>query len=876
MARFTTRHAWGAAGRRTAHAAGVDAASPAIIRTPDQRLRVFVSSTLQELADERAAVAQAVRHLRLAPVMFELGARAHPPRQLYRAYLEQSDVFVGIYWERYGWVAPGEDVSGLEDEYRLATDKPKLIYVKLPAPAREPRLKELLGRIKEDDHAAYKTFSTPAELRRLVENDLAVLLSERFFETLAPSLPHVAAPLAPVPSPTTSFVGREHELAELTALLGRTDVRLVTLTGPGGVGKSRLSLEAVRGMDQGPFGDGVAFVPLASVTDAELVLSTIAQQLGARERPGVAPLDRLAEQLADRRMLVVLDNFEQVVDAAADLAELLARCPRLTLLVSSRTALHIRGEFEVAIPPLELPTGADRLDQSAAVELFLERARAIKPDFGTQPGELETIAAICRRVDGLPLAIELASARVKVLSAEAILARLDDALQFLKGGARDLPARQQTLRATLDWSYDLLDEGERHAFACFGVFNGGWTIAEASAVCGCDPADVEELLQALVDRSLVQVVDGQVRFAMLTTIGEYARGRLATRDDAEAVFRAHAQYMLEVAERAAAQLRGGNQPDGRERLAREQDNVRAALRWLIDHDELDLAVRLEIALLVFWWVQGYAAEARRWSDELLTHVASMTPLSRARAQLAAGLAAAWEGDYSRGVPLLQQSLETARRVSDAGLAGIAQLALAYISPVTGATESLLLESAADLYQVGDLWAVNVALQSRADVALAGGNVQRARDLYQDSLELSNGQSDTRGQAQALVGLGFTALLGGDTGTADAMLRQSVPLTEQVGNPELLANALRGLAGVAVANDEPVRAARLLGAAQALGAAAGTVDWPVRRRLYARVEEAVRQKLGPRGFAAAWAAGGALTPHQAALEALAAPARELAA
>ena len=855
---------------------GVDAASPAVIRTPDQRLRVFVSSTLQELADERAAVAQAVRHLHLAPVMFELGARAHPPRQLYRAYLEQSDVFVGIYWERYGWVAPGEEVSGLEDEYRLATTKPKLIYVKLPAPAREPRLNALLGRIKEDDHAAYKTFSTPAELRRLVENDLAVLLSERFFETLAPSAPRVTVPLAPVPSPTTSFVGRAHELAALTGLLQRADVRLVTLTGPGGVGKSRLSLEAVRGLSGGLFGDGIAFVPLASVTDPGLVLPAIAQQLGARERPGVGALDRLAEQLTDKRMLLVLDNFEQVVDAAADLADLLARCPRLTLLVSSRTALHIRGEFEVVVPPLEVPAEAGALQPSAAVELFLARARAIKPDFGTHPGELETIAAICRRVDGLPLAIELASARVKLLSAEAILARLDDALQFLKGGARDLPARQQTLRATLDWSYNLLDDGERRAFGCFGIFSGGWTLEAASQVCGCGPADVEELVQALVDRSLVQVVDGQSRYAMLTTIGEYARGRLAARDDGEVMIRAHAQYMLQLAERAATQLRGGAQQVWRERLGQEQDNIRAALRWLIDHGEIELAVRLEIALLVFWWVQGYAAEARRWSDELLTHTASMSPLSLARAELASGLAAAWEGDYTRAVPLLRTSLEKSRAVGDAGLAGLVQMALAYISPLSGATESLLLESAADLYQVGDLWAVNVALQSRADVALANGNVQRARDLYQDSLELATEQSDTRGRAQALVGLGFTALIAGQTSTAEAMLRESVPLTEQVGNPELLANALRGLAGVAAASAEPVRAARLLGSAHALAAAAGTVDWPVRRRLYARVEETVREKLGPRGFAAAWAAGEALTPHLAAVEALGAPTRQLAA
>jgi predicted ATPase len=812
-----------------------------VIRTPDQRLRVFVSSTLQELAEERAAVAQAVRHLRLAPVMFELGARAHPPRDLYRAYVDQSDVFIGIYWQRYGWVAPGEEVSGLEDEYRLATAKPKLIYVKAPAPDREGRLKELLVQIRDDDHAAYKSFSTPAELRKLVENDLAVLLSERFLEArVEPS--RVSAP---VPAPATSFVGRERELSDVAALLKRADVRLVTLTGPGGVGKSRLSLEAAK-----QFSGEVAFVPLASISDPRLLRPTIAHQLGAHERP-------LAELLGGRRMLLVLDNFEQVVDAASDLAQLLSECPQLHVLVSSRTALHVRGEFEVNVPPLEA---------SPAVQLFLDRARAIKPDFATDPVELAAVAEICHRVDGLPLAIELASARVKMLSARDILARLDHALLFLKGGARDLPVRQQTLRATLDWSYQLLDETERCLFACLGVFSGGWTLDAAVTVCACGGDETEEMLAALVDRSLVQVADG--RFSMLTTIRDYAAEKLAERHDADAMRRAHAEYVLALAEHAAARLRGGDQHVWRARLGAEQDNIRAALRWLLDNAELDKAVRLQTALVLFWWVQGYAAEARRWTDELLEHESAMQPISRARLHLTGGLAMAWEGDYDGAVPLLRSSVDEARKLGDAGLAGVAQLALAYVAPTDGATESLLLESAADLYQVGDLWAVNVTLQGRAEVALAAGDVRRGRELYEDSLELAEAQKDSRGRAQALVGIGFCALLSGDPEQAAAPLRESVPLSLELGNPELLAQALRGLAGVAVAEGEVERAARLLGAAQALADAAGTVDWPVRRGLYAHFEQQVRERLGASRFEAAWSAGQRLSLQGAADVALA--------
>ena len=843
--------------------------SRAVIRTPDQRLRVFISSTLQELADERAAAAQAVKHLRLAPVMFELGARPHAPRALYRAYLAQSDVFVGIYWQRYGWVAPGEDVSGLEDEYRLAEHKPKLIYVKTPAPDREPRLTQLLGRIKGDDHTSYKTFSTLAELRALLENDLAILLSERFLETAEAEVAPAAAPShSPLPAPTSSFVGRQREVHELRRLLSRKDVRLVTLTGPGGVGKTRLSLEVAHALER-TFTDGVAFISLASTNDSALVLASIAQQLGVRDRGASQPLERLAEYLRNKRTLLVLDNFEQIVTAAPDIASLLETCPALTLLVTSRAALRVRGEHEMVVHPLDV-AAADQV--SPAVRLFLERARAIKPDFAQDPAEQAAVEEICRRLDGLPLAIELASARVKILSAQAILARLDDSLQLLTGGARDLPARQRTLRGTLDWSYQLLEPAERSFLARLAVFGGGWTLEAAEAVCQCDGADVLDMLMGLVDRSLVYQLDQpDQRFGMLATIRDYARELLDADPDAAAVFRAHAEYVLQVAEKAAARLRGSDQHVWRNRLAAEQDNVRLALRWLLDTGELQMAARLQTALAVYWWVQGYTTEARRWSDELLAREAAMQPGPRARAHLTSGLAAAWEGDYARAVPLRERSVGEFRELAETQFAGVAQMALAYVAPSGGnyqQTEAMLLESAADLYQAGDLWALNVALQSRAEVALAAGDAQRARALYQDSLELAKDQADMRARVQALVGLGFVDLVDDDPDAAAELLRESVPLSTELANPELLAHALRGLAGVALAYDQLPCAARLLGAAQALSDAAGTVDWPVRRMLYIRIEQDVRNGLGLARFAEAVAAGRGLSMADAAAFALA--------
>ena len=328
-----------------------------VILTPDQRLRVFVSSTLQELAEERRAAREAIMKLRLAPVMFELGARPHPPRDLYRAYLDQSHIFIGIYWQNYGWVAPGETISGLEDEYRLSGDRPKLIYIKSPAPDREPRLAELLDRIRGDDRASYKSFSTCAELCELIENDLAMVLTERFEQVQrGEAAPAAAVTRAShVPRPPTPLVGRERELAAVKGMLARSDVGLLTLTGPGGTGKTRLAIQAALDLIDS-FEHGVSFVALAPISDPKLVPTAIAQELDIREaRDGRPILDNLKDNLRDKHALLVLDNFEQVVSAGPAIAELLEASPRLKVLVTSRTLLRVRGEQELPVMPLELP-----------------------------------------------------------------------------------------------------------------------------------------------------------------------------------------------------------------------------------------------------------------------------------------------------------------------------------------------------------------------------------------------------------------------------------------------------------------------------------------------------------------------------------------
>ena len=459
-------------------------AETGVIRTPDQRLRVFVSSTLQELAAEREAARDAITSLRLVPVMFEQSARPHPSRQLYRAYLAQSQVFVGVYWQSYGWVAPGEDVSGLEDEYRLSAGLPRLLYVKSPAPDRDPRLEQMLAGIRDADEVSYQHFSGLDELRVLVENDLAVLLSERF--EMAGSREGTIEGVSlsgALPVPPTPLVGRGEEVAAVCDLVLGEGVRLVTLTGPGGVGKTRLAVEAA-GRLRPSFPDGVRFVDLVSVQDADVVPATVAAGLGL-STSGARLLTDVESYLRPRRLVLLLDNFEQLTEAAPLVAELLSIAPGLVALVTSRAVLHLSGEHEFPVAPLAVPpVGSGDVGDYDSVRLFVEQAHAAVPGFELTGDNAEAIAQICRRLDGLPLAIELAAARVRLLPPSALLRRLDDRMGLLTRGARDLPQRQRALRSTLDWSYDLLSATEQAMFARLGVFAGTFGLPAVEAVCG--------------------------------------------------------------------------------------------------------------------------------------------------------------------------------------------------------------------------------------------------------------------------------------------------------------------------------------------------------------------------------------------------------
>src|SRR6266852_4875421 len=448
-------------------------------------------------------------------------------------------------------------------------------------------------------------------------------------------------PQSRLPAPLTPLVGREQEIAAVCALLWRPEVRLVTLTGTGGVGKTRLALGVAAAVNA-DFADGICFVALAPLIDPGLVLSTIAQALGVQEQGSRPLLEGLQDHLREKQLLLLLDNFEQVVSAAPVVAELLVAAPRLRVLMTSRTSLHLSGEHEFAVPPLSLPDlrdlpPLDRLTQYGAIRLFIERAQAVKSDFALTKENAAAIAAICHQVDGLPLAIELAAGRSKLFSPQALLPRLRNRLKLLVGGAQDLPLRQQTLRGTIAWSYDLLDQAEKILFRRLAVFVGGCTLEAAEAVCHPDrdlEGDVLDAVERLVDKSLLRQeaqADGEPRLLMLETIREYALERLAASGETEATRRRHADYYLALAEQAEPLLAGEQQVPWLNRLEQEHENLRAALTWVFQEAggaDLHLkaalreqTLRLVGALWSFWYIHCHYREGKQWLQAALALMA---------------------------------------------------------------------------------------------------------------------------------------------------------------------------------------------------------------------------------------------------------------
>ena len=1016
-----------------------------VILTPDQRVRVFISSTLEELAAERAAARRAIARLHLVPVWYESGARPHPPRSMYRAYLAQSQVFVGIYWQRYGWVAPGMEISGLEDEYRLAAGKPMLLYLKRPAPDQEPRLAAMIDSVRAVGTVSYRAFATPRELERLLADDLAVLLSESFagaavstevlpagtvtflltdiegstrlWETVpeamevaleqhnrlvtgviddhdgvvvtsrgegdsffaaftsavaaveaagacqlrlkgeawpagaalrvrmglhtgeahvqegdyvnhAPinrcarvkaaahggqvlltqatrdlvegrlgggfgltrlgefrlrdlaeaeliyQLTHADLPadfppigtvaergLRPLPVDTTSLVGREQAIDELAGLLARPGVRLVTLTGPGGVGKTRLAL-AVGERAGGRFDSGAVFVPLAGVTQPELVVGGIGRAVSADLAGTGAPLQALAEQLGDGAWLLILDNLEQVTGAARDLDELLARCPGVVIFATSRTVLGLRAEREYPVPPLPLPAGLParpagvalpELMASPAVTLFVDRARAVRYDFALTEANAAAVVAICRRLDGLPLAIELAAARTRLLDPGALLDRLCKSLDALGAGTTDMPDRQRTLRATVEWSVGLLDDAERSLLETVAIFAGGWTIEAAAEVAGLEEDRTLDLTEALARHSLVQPdrTEPGPRLRMLETIRAFVAERLAARPDAAEVARRHADYYRALATQA-------------DRLQAEAGNLAAAVRWYLAHDREPLPHLLRV-LWLFWELRDDLGEVRAWVGQLLPTAGSLDPQARAELLWTAAVTAVEVGDDPAALSASQRLEPLLDRIDDPFLRALCQLALAWTSTISEDLDGAVREASASLAefrgQDAPVWTASAGLTvglvettvGRYDDAL--GHLTEVRDLAQRS-------DNPWIAALSQVGLGTLALVRGRAEEARALLDEALGLSLAARSTRSVTLCLAALARWALVAGDPERAALVAGAAEGLRRRAGLRTWPMLRPGEAELAAQVRQALGADHFDQVFATGTRLTQRDA--------------
>jgi len=706
---------------------------------------------------------------------------------------------------------------------------------------------------------------------------------ERVFQAVTPGIPSSFPPLKTLdarinnlPAQPTPLVGRERELREVCGLLSEKEVRLLTLTGPGGIGKTRLGLQVAAEL-LNEFEDGVFFVALAPITDPALVASAIAEALGVVEA-GDQPLEEgLKGYLHGKELLLLLDNFEQVLGGAPLVGELLSACPKLKVLATSRSVLKVYGEQEYPVPPLELPRPGgllpiDRLSQYEAVRLFIERAKAAKPDFSVTDENAPAVAEICMRLDGLPLAIELAAARKKLLTPSAMLQRLGSRLKLLGGGSRDLPERQRTLRGTIEWSFALLEEGEQVLFARLAVFSGGRTLEAIEAVCDAEgdlPMDALEGVSSLLDKSLLRQEEGpegEPRFVMLETIHEYARERLEASGEAEETSRLHAEYFLALAEAAEPELSGADQPACLERLEAEHDNMRAALTWSLEK-EPETALRLAVALARFWEMRARFLEGSRWLEAALRQSDRADFGTRAKLLSQAGTFAFYRTDFEHAIVLHGEALELYRQVGDDNGVAFALMCLGAQHMEKGDHERaapFLEEALALSRRIGDKRNTAATLHNLGEVERQRGNYERAKALGTESIGLWREIKDDYNLSMVVGWVGLLEVWSGDQpDLAEGFLNEALALERELGYWAYAAYCLEAFAGLAEARGQDARAARLWGAAEALRTDIGAPLPLDARRLYKPSMAAARALLGEAEWEEAFAQGMAMSAEEAA-------------
>ena len=678
-------------------------------------------------------------------------------------------------------------------------------------------------------------------------------------------------------TPTSPIVGRERERREIKDLLLHGSEPLVTLTGPGGTGKSRLALHTASELRE-DF-DEVHLVELASLADAALVIPTIASTLGLREEEQQSLVDQIIDELDGKRVLLVIDNFEHLLNAASDVAEILDACPGLRVLTTSRGRLGLYSEQEYPVPPMQLPDlqrlpPVEELAGFEAVALFVQRARTHKPDFRLTDANVAAVAEICVRLDGLPLAIELAAARIKVLTPQAMRDRLDKRLPLLTGGARNLPERQQTLRNAIAWSYDLLSPDEQRLFRELSIFSGGWTFEAAEAIAdpdGTAEIDVLEGLASLLDKSLArQVVDDrdEIRFIMLETIREFGLEQLASSGELDRVQRQLTAYFIGLAEQAESGLMGADQNQWFARLESEHDNVRAGLIWSLEHDRTS-ATRLAGLLGRFWYSIGYLTEGRRWLEAAIADGAA-NPVDRARALRWASALALSQGDYSLGRDWATEALEHYREAGDQIGMAVALNTLGVIAfdeEEFDLATNLLQESLALHRQTGGTRSAAITLGNLAWLETMQQRHESAQPYIEESLALARQMIDDAGVAHALQNVGVNAIERGDLARAHQAFVEGLSLAQGLNASQDMIESLEGYATVAALQGETERAARLFGAASV---ARQRINIPVPapdRPLYEKYLALARDRLDEQAWARAWDAGCRMTLDEAVADAL---------
>ena len=684
-----------------------------------------------------------------------------------------------------------------------------------------------------------------------------------------------------LPAPPSPLIGRGREAGTAVNLLRREDVRVLTFTGSGGVGKTRLAIEVATRLKHDVTND-VVWVPLAQLTDSSLVPSAIAQALGLMET-GIRPLEEaLTTSLRDRQVLLVLDNFEHVAAASDLVSDLVAMCPRLKVLVTSRAALQLRSEREFPIAPLRLPdvtreVSVYALAANPAVDLFLRRAQAVRPDFALTEANAAAVAAICRRLEGLPLALELAAVRIRVLSPQAMLDRLNHRLSFLIGGAFDLPPRQRTMRETIAWSYDLLAPREQMLFRRLAVFAGGCDFSAVEAVCdttGDLRMDALVGIETLLRSSLIRLEETaaeEPRFMMLETIREYALERLAASLEEDELRKRHADHYLAFIEEGTGKFLSPAQGLWLDRLEQEHDNFRAALRWCIEQRNAEMGLRLTAEIWKLWYVRGYS-EGRKYLAALLALPEALTVMApRAGSLLGAGQLALWQGDYAAARSFLEESIELYRDLGNERGMAEALLAAGFVARVQEEYDSArsLLEEALALSQtIGHRFITAASLHHLGMMAAdAQMDYVAARSLFEESLAIYRALGLPRFIALVAFSLGNVVRAEGDHNRARDLFREGLRIMIQVGEKLAIPSALDNFAHLATDQGHADRAARLAGAAARLRDASGTSLWPLVQQSRERWLAAAHETLGEDAFRTAWAEGQAMTPEHAVAEAL---------